>query len=139
MLPLTYFSPAPPSLPFASPSVAPPPSPSLPLPPSRPCSAGSHDLALGTQVLHELRTLTQPSASAAVPRYDKSAFQGLGDRAPQEVWPRVEGPLDLVLFEGWMLGFRPLGQDAAAAVDPNLAQVGAKCRQVVRVWVGSRN
>jgi D-glycerate 3-kinase len=51
----------------------------------------------------------------------------------------VEGPLDLVLFEGWMLGFRPLGQDAAAAVDPNLAQVGAKCRQVVRVWVGSRN
>lgn len=40
------------------------------------------------------------------PRYDKSKFQGRGDRADQSTWPQVEAPLDIVLFEGWMLGFR---------------------------------
>jgi D-glycerate 3-kinase len=37
---------------------------------------------------------------------DKSACGGRGDRAPTEVG--IEAPLDVVLVEGWMLGFRPL-------------------------------
>ena len=44
----------------------------------------------------------------AVPRYDKSAFKGEGDTADIATWPIVEGPLDIVLFEGWMLGFQPV-------------------------------
>lgn len=37
-----------------------------------------------------------------IPTYDKSAFDGKGDQGePRE----VEAPIDLVIFEGWMLGF----------------------------------
>lgn len=31
-----------------------------------------------------------------------------GDRAPRPAWPLVQGPVDVVLFEGWMLGFSPI-------------------------------
>ena len=44
----------------------------------------------------------------AVPRYDKAAHGGRGTRAPEHTWPTVKGPLDLILFEGWMLGFSPV-------------------------------
>ena len=44
----------------------------------------------------------------AVPRYNKAAHEGRGTRAPEDTWPRVKGPLDLILFEGWMLGFQPV-------------------------------
>ena len=44
----------------------------------------------------------------AVPRYDKAAHEGRGTRAPESSWPRVKGPLDIILFEGWMLGFSPV-------------------------------
>tara|TARA_B110000285_G_scaffold186629_1_gene212068 strand:+ start:268 stop:417 length:150 start_codon:yes stop_codon:yes gene_type:complete len=40
-----------------------------------------------------------------IPRYDKSANEGKGDRAKKEDWIKMEGPLDLVIVEGWMLGF----------------------------------
>ncbi|GJN18060.1 hypothetical protein PR202_gb05178 [Eleusine coracana subsp. coracana] len=53
-----------------------------------------------------------------VPRYDKSAFGGRGDRADPSTWPEVEGPLEVVLFEGWMLGFKPLPDEVVKAVDP---------------------
>jgi len=43
--------------------------------------------------------------SVKLPRYDKSAFQGKGDRVPEELWPEVSPPYDIILFEGWMLGF----------------------------------
>ena len=33
------------------------------------------------------------------------------------------GSVDVVLFEGWMLGFRPVSDAAAVAVDPALAPV----------------
>jgi D-glycerate 3-kinase len=72
-------------------------------------NAGSHDLALGEACLAALRQCNTPEDEVAVPRYDKSAFEGKGDRAPESEWPRVQGPLQLVLFEGWMLGFRAVG------------------------------
>ena len=31
---------------------------------------------------------------------------GLGDRAPRSKWQRVTGPVDVVVLEGWCLGFR---------------------------------
>ena len=43
-----------------------------------------------------------------IPRYDKSANEGKGDRAKKEDWIKMEGPLDLVIVEGWMLGFHPI-------------------------------
>lgn len=63
---------------------------------------GTHDLQLGLQVLDQLR---QPDKQPIqVPRFDKSAWGGAGDRSQPEV---VEG-VDIVLFEGWFVGARPL-------------------------------
>ncbi|GKB82639.1 hypothetical protein Tco_0949534, partial [Tanacetum coccineum] len=41
-----------------------------------------------------------------------SAYNGRGDRADPSTWPEV------VLFEGWMLGFKPAPADAVKAIDP---------------------
>jgi D-glycerate 3-kinase len=68
---------------------------------------GTHDVALGDRVLGALAT--QRTGFVAVPSYDKSAHGGRGDRASAELL--VEAPLDVVLVEGWMLGFRALPRD----------------------------
>ncbi|WP_206043775.1 glycerate kinase [Geitlerinema sp. P-1104] len=62
---------------------------------------GTHDVELGLQVLQQLRRGESP---VAIPRFDKSAFAGDGDRmAPEE----VEGA-DIILFEGWFVGVEPI-------------------------------
>jgi pantothenate kinase-related protein Tda10 len=84
-------------------------------------NAGSHDLQLGTDTLKALRSLTSSGMKAKVPRYDKSANAGFGDRADPSKWSEVEGPLKVVLFEGWMLGFEPEDEAAVTAVDPQVS------------------
>jgi len=78
---------------------------------------GTHDVALGERTLRELKALGD-GQSARVPVYDKSAHGGRGDRAPEETWRVVTGPLDLIVVEGWMLGFSPA--DESALPDPHL-------------------
>jgi len=65
---------------------------------------GTHDVSLGTSVLEALRN----GAAVDVPRYDKSAHQGRGDRSSEVT--HVTPPVDLVFLEGWMLGFEPVAQ-----------------------------
>lgn len=79
---------------------------------------------------------TDGSATPCVPlpRYDKSANGGRGDRAPSETWPTATLPVDIVLFEGWMLGFRPQSDDAVAAIDPSLLPVNAALRAYKAAW-----
>jgi D-glycerate 3-kinase len=72
---------------------------------------GTHDVALGARVLGELSRLGD-GEEMQVPAYDKSAFAGRGDRAPESTWKRVRGPLDVVIFEGWTLGFAPVSTSA---------------------------
>ena len=69
-----------------------------------------------------------------VPRYDKSAFSGRGDRADPSTWPKVPGPLDLVFFEGWMLGFKPVGVQAAAGVEEALGEVDRQLGGYQEAW-----
>jgi D-glycerate 3-kinase len=97
-------------------------------------NAASHDLAIGTRTLAALRDATAASAPVALPRYDKSAFQGKGDRADPATWPSVKGPVDVVLFEGWMLGFTPVSEDAAITVDPHLAPVNEALLAYEAAW-----
>jgi D-glycerate 3-kinase len=77
---------------------------------------GTHDVALGTRTLDAIRALG-PSGRLALPAYDKSAFVGRGDRRPEADWPVLDGPLDVAIVEGWMLGFVPIGH--AAVADPD--------------------
>eukprot|EP00897_Mesotaenium_endlicherianum_P010735 jgi/Mesen1/9690/ME000680S09093 len=69
-------------------------------------NAGSHDLQLG-----------DPNTSCP----DTTR----GDRSDAATWPEAEGPLDVILFEGWMLGFRPVAPEAVVAITPQLEQVNA--------------
>jgi D-glycerate 3-kinase len=78
-----------------------------------------------------------------VPFYDKSLCGGRGDRASRERWPVVEGPVDVILLEGWMLGFRPLpsGGEERGRREEGLKDVNhylgkyEKWHELVDAWV----
>ncbi|KAK3390838.1 P-loop containing nucleoside triphosphate hydrolase protein [Podospora didyma] len=69
---------------------------------------GTHDIPLMKTFFSALCS-GQPTA---VPRYDKAAFSGLGDRLPTSTWTAVNQPdtrpIQVVILEGWCVGFRPL-------------------------------
>ncbi|KAF9425709.1 hypothetical protein BGZ94_007291 [Podila epigama] len=44
----------------------------------------------------------------AQPSYDKAAYSGRGDQVPKDKWKLEQGPFDVVLFEGWSLGFKSI-------------------------------
>ncbi|KAL5483184.1 hypothetical protein ACEPAI_8413 [Sanghuangporus weigelae] len=77
---------------------------------------GTHDVPLGTKLLQELKTINSPSPGNSVnagesegvrlPFFDKSLYGGEGDRVP-DAGAIVRPPLDVVLFEGWCVGFCP--------------------------------
>ncbi|KAL4285836.1 D-glycerate 3-kinase, chloroplastic isoform X1 [Arachis ipaensis] len=97
-------------------------------------NAGSHDLPLSVETLTALSKLTREGMKIKPPRYDKSAFNGRGDRADPSTWPEVEGPLTVVLFEGWMLGFKPLPMEVVKAVDPQLETVNKNLEGYYDAW-----
>ena len=68
---------------------------------------GTHDVALGLEVLASLRA----GRETLVPGFDKAA----DDRRPRDEWTRVLGPLGVIVFEGWCVGARPQPPQALAA------------------------
>ena len=74
---------------------------------------GTHDVELGVQVLDELRSHNS-SDSILVPRFDKSAWEGAGDRTDFEPVQNA----DIVLFEGWFVGVRPVAATVFAGATP---------------------
>jgi D-glycerate 3-kinase len=64
---------------------------------------GTHDVQLGITVLDRLRQKS-PEETVLIPRFDKSAYQGLGDRAKPEIVQRAE----VIIFEGWFVGLTPI-------------------------------
>jgi D-glycerate 3-kinase len=63
---------------------------------------GTHDVALGQQILHRLRSAGRGDATP-IPAFDKSR----DDRVPREHWPVFGGRAEIILLEGWCLGARP--------------------------------
>lgn len=68
---------------------------------------GTHDVPLGKLTLNNLLQIKKMK-TVEIPVYDKSKYQGLGDRLPKSDWQEVHYPLDVVFLEGWMLGFTPV-------------------------------
>lgn len=63
---------------------------------------GTHDIELGIEVLDRLR---HPDGKPIpIPRFDKSAWDGEGDRSEPEVIQNA----DIAFFEGWFVGVRPV-------------------------------
>ncbi|KAL8780633.1 MAG: hypothetical protein Q9194_000824 [Teloschistes cf. exilis] len=75
----------------------------------------THDLDLAISTLASLRVGHETS----IPSYDKSAFDGKGDRVPLSQWVRVNEKMHqqvrLVILEGWCLGFRSLDNSSLRA------------------------
>jgi D-glycerate 3-kinase len=69
---------------------------------------GTHDIALALEVIAAL----QRDGEVLLPSFDKSR----DDRRPPGDWPRVQAPVQVILFEGWCLGAAP--QSAAALAQP---------------------
>ncbi|KAL6497054.1 hypothetical protein OROGR_028983 [Orobanche gracilis] len=97
-------------------------------------NAGSHDLSLSIETLTALSKLTREGTTMKLPRYNKSAYNGRGDRADPSTWPEVEGPLTAVLFEGWMLGFKPVPAEVVKAVDPQLEIINKNLKAYYDAW-----
>ncbi|MBD2448203.1 glycerate kinase [Nostoc sp. FACHB-152] len=72
---------------------------------------GTHDIELGLNVLNQIR---QGATCVTVPRFDKSAHEGAGDRTDPEIITNV----DIVLFEGWFVGVRPIDPNAFDLAPP---------------------
>lgn len=74
---------------------------------------GTHDEVLAREFFSQVRGINEPKdedAFVSWPAYDKSLNSGQGGRVPVEEWEKVpvsEG-LDVLIFEGWCLGFQPL-------------------------------
>jgi len=88
-------------------------------------NAGTHDVGLGAQTLRALKS--EELSEVSVPKYDKSAREGKGDRAASSCWKTAKTPCDVVVLEGWMLGFKPR-RDTVALKDihPGLSLVNEK-------------
>ena len=79
---------------------------------------GTHDVELGEDVLSKLAIQKEP---VKIPRYDKSKHGGKGDRLKEDLWDEETPPWDVVILEGWCVGFRSLPEE-----------------QVERKWGGSK-
>ncbi|KAL1865427.1 hypothetical protein VTK73DRAFT_5241 [Phialemonium thermophilum] len=70
---------------------------------------GTHDIALLTSFFDAVCN----NRPTRVPQYDKAAFSGQGDRVqPDTLWTAInepgQRPVEVVIFEGWCVGFRAL-------------------------------
>ncbi|KAK0212535.1 P-loop containing nucleoside triphosphate hydrolase protein [Desarmillaria ectypa] len=68
---------------------------------------GTHDVVLGVQILQSLK---EGREVVDIPRFDKSLFNGEGDRLPMDGSNSVDPPIDVVIMEGWCMGFYPISQ-----------------------------
>jgi len=73
----------------------------------------THDIALGKKLFTSIQNRV---TNIKIPSYDKSAFSGQGDRRPQDEWETINDAsstqkVEVIIFEGWCVGFRPLSQE----------------------------
>jgi D-glycerate 3-kinase len=73
---------------------------------------GTHDIQLANDLLTSISSSSSNNKSDSnnflIPRYDKSKFDGRGDRCPQDEWTKLPSRPNIVLFEGWCFGFSSL-------------------------------
>lgn len=95
-------------------------------------NAGTHDVGLGERTLKALSNSAK--TEVPLPRYDKSAEAGKGDRVQSSLWPSQNTPIDVLVLEGWMLGFKPRTDlDALSKIHPSLTAVNEKLSKY-EVW-----
>jgi len=75
---------------------------------------GTHDVDLAKKVLAQFSDSGKNEGNEIfLPVFDKSLFDGDGDRTPRSQWRFLnsEPLIQVVIFEGWCAGFRPLSEE----------------------------
>ncbi len=73
---------------------------------------GTHDVDLGINLFDQVLRCENP---VYVPRFDKSAYQGAGDRTTPQI---INNQVDIILFEGWFVGVQPISPDVFNTAPP---------------------
>lgn len=100
-------------------------------------NAGTHDISMAMDLIQQVKNVS--SEEIKVPCYDKTAFEGKGDRHKEDQW-RVYNPrkVDVVLYEGWMQGFTAVDEKDIADEDKNsgIAEVNSflKEKRYNKMW-----
>lgn len=63
---------------------------------------GTHDVQLGIDIIQSLQR-GDPEHPTKIPVFDKST----DDRCPPSVWQEWQGPVDVIVLEGWCVGALP--------------------------------
>ena len=71
------------------------------------------------RLARDLFSALEQGREVKIPMYDKSAYNGQGDRVPSSNWETRNAPgqpkIRVVIFEGWCVGFRAIGLEAVEA------------------------
>ncbi|QID85258.1 Putative ATP-dependent kinase [Saccharomyces pastorianus] len=89
---------------------------------------GTHDMNLLQEILNTIINDDQhpDQKTVTLPKYDKSQFNGEGDRCP--AGQEIRLPVDIFILEGWFLGFNPVlqGIDNTDLLTGDMVDVNAK-------------
>ena len=69
---------------------------------------GTHDLQLAKRCFEGLAAINMSGQAVDLPVYDKSRHGGKGDRSERTT--KANSPLDIVIFEGWAVGFQSMSE-----------------------------
>eukprot|EP00188_Purpureofilum_apyrenoidigerum_P004823 Plantae.Rhodophyta-Purpureofilum_apyrenoidigerum.ctg5768.p1 GENE.Plantae.Rhodophyta-Purpureofilum_apyrenoidigerum.ctg5768~~Plantae.Rhodophyta-Purpureofilum_apyrenoidigerum.ctg5768.p1 ORF type:complete len:388 (-),score=55.71 Plantae.Rhodophyta-Purpureofilum_apyrenoidigerum.ctg5768:1087-2250(-) len=89
---------------------------------------GTMDVDLMIETIKRLREVKEDN-EVKIPRYNKSAFSGEGDRCPEEEWTVIKDKVDIIILEGWCLGFQPVEHTTG-----DLIQVNEFLKNYARVY-----
>lgn len=67
---------------------------------------GTHDIQMLAHCVQQLGQLEQGN-TLSIPRFDKA----LDERASEDTWPLISGPVDLIILEGWCVGSAPQSEE----------------------------
>ena len=98
---------------------------------------GTHDIKLGLEVIKPCLQTNDPdnTVDISLPRFDKSLHNGAGDR----INPEVISQPDILLFEGWFVGVKPIAESCfanppAPIITPEDQQFAVDCNRRLRSY-----
>ena len=96
---------------------------------------GTHDIDLGIDVITQCIQKSS-TEKILIPRFDKSAYKGSGDRSE----PETISAADIVLFDGWFVGVRPIPEtklecQSYPILTPQDIQFAKDCNQKLHDYV----
>jgi D-glycerate 3-kinase len=72
---------------------------------------GTHNLSLANATIAKLQNAHDKSKPVALPRFNKKT----DNPYPESEWPKIHGPVDVIILEGWCLGIPAQSDEALLA------------------------